>query len=281
MQTLVRSLGAVLFVFMFSQAVSGEELPFQGIEKTKTFPELPDTLFKKIRGIDEPPAVSVSFPLDYDATKSYPVVLFMGGSQGHSGLSAQPVRRIFGDRDFICISLPLFLEHLDPLAENGSNKWSRMYIAPSEAGFIWAQYKVLLAAAFEMIPNADPRRCFIGGFSNGANTTAALLSHPETRDGLLKYFRNFFLIEGGDEIDPVIAPADATYYMAWGDDRQDWRQEFINQFQKKAAELSALSQKVVTHEMPGTGHAFPPSEQKLLREYILKLAGEPVATRRP
>jgi hypothetical protein len=273
MQKLVRAFGVVLLAFVFSQPASGEEAPFQGVEKTKTFPELPDTLFKKIRGIDEPPAVTVSLPLDYDATQKYPVVLFMGGSQGHSGHSAQPVRDIFGDRDFVCISLPLFLEHLEPLAESGSNKWSRMYIAPSEAGFIWAQYKIMLAAAFAMIPNAEPERCFIGGFPNGANTTAALLNHPETRAGILNYFHNFFLIEGGDEINPSVAPTNATYYFAWGDGQQVWHVEFTTQFRKKAAELAALCPRVVTHEMPNTGHAFPRPDQNLLREYILNLSG--------
>jgi len=240
-------------------------VPLKGEEKTIEFADLPPTLFSAALEIPKVAAVAVSFPEDYDPAKTYPVLLFLGGSQGDTGHSAKKGRTIVGDAPVICMSLPLFLEHLEPMKEDESNKWIRLYIDGKQGAYIWRQYEPMLEAAFALIPNHDPQRAYLGGFSNGANTTVALLNHEASREGLLRYFQHFILIEGGRELTVESAPL-ANYYIAWGGQHTGKMEDWLQPLTESLSEHGA---NVVYHEMEGVAHGFPEEEKQKLADYIL------------
>jgi len=229
---------------------------------TLPFPDLAPTLFSQILGIDEPPAVTISFPAGYDPDRPAPILCFIGGAHGGSGHSAAHARRIVGDLPFICISLPSYKADLAPLAEDESNKFSRQFISPDDARFIWKQYEPMLTAAYAAIPHADPALAFLGGFSNGANTTAALLSDPATRDGLQRFFHHYIFIEGGHRLQaPGRLPANA-WYIAWGETGN-------GHLVRPIADLVAsIGGRVTRREMKGVGHRFPEEEWPFLRAWL-------------
>jgi len=236
---------------------------------TWTLPGLPPTLFKQVLEIDEPAAITVGLPAQYDAEKAYPLVVLIGGAQGGSGHDVQYVQKIMGDQDVIVAALPLFLRELAPVNSNESNKWRRMYISGAEGEHIWAAWKPLVDVLFDQVPNIDRAHCFLGGFSNGANATVAVLGNPETRDEVLKYFNHFILVEGGMEIGGADQLAGTHFLLVEGDEEVAQRSRRDRSLGQRAEALSQLKHvKVEYWTMPKTGHGFPAPEKRKVANWI-------------
>lgn len=247
-----------------------------GSSYTWSLPGLPETLFKQVLEIDEPAALTVGLPEKYDPDQQYPLVLLIGGGQGGSGHDVKYVRKVVGKQDVIVAALPLFLRDLAPVDADKRNKWSRMYISKNESAHIWKAWKPLLTVLFDKIPNIDRRYCFLGGFSNGANATAAVLMDPQTRPELLTYFNHFILVEGGMEIEAGPDYSDAAFLLVEGEIEVESRVERNRSLQQRAEDLSeAIQGKVDYWQMPETGHGFPLKEKKKVANWIREQAHLP------
>jgi len=230
--------------------------------KVLEFPELATTLWSEALEIPKVTAAGVLLPEQYDPEKKYPALFYMGGAQGDTGFNPKKPRAVVGDEGWISVVLPQFKENLEPMRADEKNKWSRLFVAPEEASFIWKQYRPMLARIFEEFPAIDRERMVIGGFSNGANTTAALLSHEESARGLLAYFRHFVFVEGGMRIDPAVKLDGTTFLLMQG---------VVNGrrlLEETAAGLEAAGADVTLLDMPETGHGFPEQEEARARKWL-------------
>jgi hypothetical protein len=150
------------------------------------FPELPDTLETMKSGKREPARLTARLPANYSRDGKFPLCVFLNGGGGGRGDSLQFDHRVVGSNDFICVTLPLFKRA--PLDTNSS-------ISMPDFPTISRAYQTMLGKLLEAVPNTTPERSALGGFSNGAHTTAVLLAGQD--EFILQHFRAFYFIEGG------------------------------------------------------------------------------------
>jgi len=68
-------------------------------------------------------------------------------------------------------------------------------VSINDAAILGSAYKVMLQKLLDTVPNITAADSTIGGFSNGAHATAALLAGKD--DFILNHFTSFCLFEGG------------------------------------------------------------------------------------
>lgn len=226
------------------------------------FSRLPDTLHTRILNECHVPAASVYFPKNYSMRRKYPLLLFMGGGSGGPGRNPAFAREIVNAKDFLCVNLPLFKKSVSRLKKDESNKWSRMLILQKESSVIWHAHGTMLKRIFSVVPNIDRKNCFMGGFSNGANTTVILLNRPKSE--IRKYFNRFFLVEGGNRLQNMSALKGVPLMIMEGDKRKE---RMLDPVFQKARESGAKAKFVL---MKKTGHEFPDRYRRQLRRWIVK-----------
>jgi len=230
--------------------------------RTFVFPDAPPSLWREALGIEKATAATVLLPTDYTEDRDFPLLLLIGGAQGNHGHEADWIRQYVGDTGIICVSIPLFIRELAPMEEDESNRWIRLYLGPEESAWIWRAWRPMLETVFAAIPNIDRSKCFIGGFSNGANATAIVLDNPETGPELRDYFGHFVLIEGGKEISARPAFDGLSFLVCEGALK-------AGRFQPIATGLSRIPGVAVNfHQMPGVGHAVPDHEKRWVGNWI-------------
>jgi hypothetical protein len=156
-----------------------------------TFPELPPTL----RAVNDPEAkaptaISVRLPDNYTRDRAFPLFVFLHGGQGSTGSEVDLPMAIVGKSDYVVATFPLFKHEIDR-----EEQWGGIGIDFKDLPAISSAFKAFLDRIRETVPNVDPQTSVLGGYSNGANTLALLLSalDPTT----LKSFRRFYLLDAG------------------------------------------------------------------------------------
>ncbi len=127
-------------------------------------------------------ACHLKLPARYDAAKSYPLVVWLGGGEGGN----QPNGTFLPAGDFILVGLPY------PKGANNPKQANMV----GDYGKVWAYHRFMLDEIAEVIPNLDRSRSIIAGFSNGAHAidgTLRLSSKPR----LTEYFGVFLFVDGG------------------------------------------------------------------------------------
>lgn len=160
------------------------------------FPELPDTLLSVSTGDRQPALLTATLPANYTKEGRFPLFLYLNGSEGGRGDTPERGRSVIGDRDFICMSLPLFKRRVDP-----SEMARGLMISMDDFAILGSSYRAMLQKLLDTVPNIAPERSAIGGFSNGGHATGVLLAGQD--DFILEHFRQFFFMEGG--IGPLMA----------------------------------------------------------------------------
>jgi predicted esterase len=118
----------------------------------------------------------------------------------------------------------------------------------------------MLDRVFSEVPNVDTSRAFLGGMSNGAHATALLLNGRF--DEITALFRGFFLIEGGQFLEPRPRLAHVPFLLMQGElqDKLD--------LPDLAERLKEVGAGVEFHWMKGVGHSFPEPEHATVRRWI-------------
>ncbi len=230
------------------------------------FPELPNTLCGVFRGKEIQPRLLASLPRNYTPDARFPLLVYLTGGEGGEVTESEIsyVRRLTEDQDFIAVTMPLFKKGLD-----SAEIFNGLLIgAYDDYPLIARCYQTMLKALFKAVPNLDPQRSLMGGFSNGAHTTALLLSCVDSF--VLKHFAGFFLLDGGWHIashHKLAIQRKRIVYFIGGSRRRKHRRCLLDRLDATHAMGKTLHVSVV--KMPGIEHAFPDHYIPRLREWIL------------
>ena len=156
---------------------------------TIAFPEMPPTLADLLDRNGVKPMMTVFLPGNYSPSRKHPLLIFLGGGNGGSGGNPGVARSLCEGKDFVCVGLPLFKEKV--AAPAPGNGLERILLRSPDCKFAWPLYRKMLAKLEEMVPNIDPSRRILGGFSNGAHATAGLID--ESDGEIARRFSAFFL----------------------------------------------------------------------------------------
>lgn len=226
---------------------------------TIVFPDMPPTMACLLDPKNTfKPSMTVFLPTNYDVKARYPLLIFLNGGTGGNGDNPVTARKLAEDRDFICVDLPLFKLK----AEDGVP--TTMGMTDADCKFMWAQYRQMLDKLSQLVPNIDPARSVLGGFSNGSYATARLIVQSEGE--ALKRFTAFFVVESGGQLlrpDLLALLKAHPVLVLYGS--QSNRPERI-QTLKQIAGTDGMQ--FTIHEMKDTGHAFPESEFPTVRDWL-------------
>lgn len=239
----------VLVVTFFCLAITKAQTFKPDSVYTYTFPELSLPFCSQIEGDNKPTSLSFYLPAGYCAKKTYPLVLYIAGNKGGHGTLAWRGKEIFDTTSIITVNFPLYKENYEPLLADKSNFLAHRLITDKDADKIWENYSTLLDTLFQIIPNVDKKNTFMGGFSNGAHATAALINNHA--DELTKYFSNFYFIEGGANLKNLDAMQNCNLLFFKGG-ASKWNKLIIPYEKAKGVGINA---DFIT--MEGIGHAFP------------------------
>lgn len=155
------------------------------------FPDLPDTLATMVTGDYQPPRLTATLPENYHPEGKFPLLVFLlpyGRGEPHP-----PTRHLVGKRDFICVHLPTFKQCRDK-----DEPHRGILVSMGDLPTVSHAYRTMLQKLFEAVPNIEPERSAMGGFSNGGFTTAMLLAGQD--EFILRHFRAFFFVEGANPL---------------------------------------------------------------------------------
>ena len=236
------------------------------------FPKLPETLYAMTVREEKPVArLQVCLPANYTAEGSFPLWVHLHGGTAGPGAAWEIdyVRRLTGNADFIGVTLPLFKKAFDPQEIFGGI----LIRAFDDYPVIAECYRVMFSTLFQAIPNIAPGQGTMGGFSNGAHTTAMLLSAVDPF--ILEHFNNFYLLDGGFTITsrykPVIAGKNILAMI--GGSRKDKRRRLnIQLMNAKAQAAKEEHRNFHLIKMPDVEHDFPDEYIGTLQNWVRKMA---------
>jgi len=180
------------------------------------FPQLPDTFYTMKTGTKVPAQLTAHLPSNYSTDRKFPLFVFLNGGDGGDAdmNSTGGTPLTIGYTDYICVSLPLFksstntsgsaaaqipkdaLPGIPPaLLAMASTMAGGGVISQPDYTVISSSYAAMLGKLYETIPNIDPDRSVMAGFSNGAHTIGVLLAGRDPFT--LQHFHSFCMIEGG------------------------------------------------------------------------------------
>ena|ERR1051325_7760308 len=154
------------------------------------FPNLPDTLMTLSNGEKKPARLTAQLPENYSRDGKFPLFIFLTGGGGGRGDAQPSARELVGTRHFVCVNLPQFKR-----SYSTNEAFRGVVISMEDFATVSGAYRTMLQKLLDIVPNITPQRSTLGGFSNGANTTAVLLAGQD--EFILRHFDSFFLIEGG------------------------------------------------------------------------------------
>lgn len=236
--------------------------------------------FACIRRSNETQSVrmSIKLPAGYTKEKSYPLLVFLSGGDGGWGGELHQADPFLGGQGYVLCNLPLFKRDFG--GKTDDQQWT---ITPLEADHALPAFRLLLNRLRELVPNLDPARSVLAGFSNGGHSAALLMAYGD--EDLLSRFSTFVLIEGGfllgaerSEIWPETRFKSADLarlrakrvLLAYGDQREPPdRVPYIADAHRAADALSQAGVKTFLLPMKDTGHDFPATAMERAREWVL------------
>lgn len=159
------------------------------------FPEMPPTYYAVDQNQTLKAQMTVYLPTNYDPAKKYPLFIFLGGGNGGGGGGVGTPREVTGGKDFICVNTPLFIAP----ASKPPGKKGLVIITAADGKYMWPFFKTMLDKLEQTVPNIDPAHRVLGGFSNGAHATAALLEGSNGE--VARRFSGFLFGEGGGKLE--------------------------------------------------------------------------------
>jgi hypothetical protein len=222
--------------------------------------------------------MAVKLPDNYEAGRSFPVLVFLNGGDGGNGCELHQAEPFLGGTNFILCNMPIFKQDLE-----GDTADRQLSITPLDGPYAAPAFHTLFQELHRLIPNIDESRSVLAGFSNGANTTALILWTGDQE--LLARFSAFVLIEGGFWLgsDRIAEWPDVRFKQAnlsglarkrillmYGDQTAPAdRIPFIQAARKTAAALRQAGVEVAEMPMTNVGHDFPPAGMARAREWVL------------
>jgi hypothetical protein len=191
---LMRATGAALAVRLLPAVWAdppSEPRMEPGTSFTVPFPEMPPTFFAASEKKDVKAQMTVFLPTNYDRRRKLPLLIFLGGGDGGSGGNPGVARALTEDKDFICVSMPLFKAKLPATGP-------AFIFRDDDAEYMWPFFRTMLGKLDQIVPNIDPAHQILGGFSNGAHATQGLID--QSGGEVAGRFSAFFFVEGGGHL---------------------------------------------------------------------------------
>jgi hypothetical protein len=230
------------------------------------FPELPPTVWSRFYKRRRVTALRVGLPENYDVNRTFPLLVYMSGWEGSDGgANIDYVRTLCGNRDFITVAMPLFKKDLDP----AEYIHGLLVSAFDDYPIIARCHRRMLSRVLAAIPNIEPGAGALGGFSNGAHTTAMLLSALDPF--VLKHFRDFYLLDGGGWLTSLHKDRmrdKRILYMVGGSRREPYRRHWLDSVRSVCFVGRMRKRDVTCIVMPGVGHALPEKHIPQLRAWL-------------
>ena len=218
------------------------------------FPDMPPTFAELVEPNGVKPQMTVFLPKNYDPARKHPLLVFLNGGSGGQGGNPGVARGLSQDRDFICVSLPLFHK-----AAPGSPGYNYIILA-ADGNYMWPLHKRMLAELERAVPNMDPNRQVLGGFSNGAHAMAALID--ESDGEVARRFSAFLFVEGGGHLVHYDLIKGKPFLMVSSNAKSRPRAQQICDAAKAAGAAASL-----IFENVGK-HDFPFSSYPAVREWL-------------
>ena len=227
--------------------------------------DLPPSLYEMITGADAPATLSYRLPDNYDPEQRYPLLVYVPGYHGGPAGNIGNARKIAGPTDWVVASLPLFKRSVDR-DEIGNG----IMVGMSDYSTISESYRILLGRLFAAVPNIDPERSAMVGFSNGALTIAVLVSNHD--EFVLTRFRNFCIVDHGmfhlTDLHKKHSRG-ARYLILSGDDQSDLGRDLrIRGGQLLQDAWRFIDVDLTFRVMTDTGHEFGSPEMALVGRWL-------------
>ena len=196
--------------------------------------------------------MQVRIPARYDAAKTYPLIIWMGGSDGVNTTGS--CGALVEQDNFICAGLPFPRGASNPKQDNMVGDFKK----------IWKYHRAMLEELHRAVPNIDTRLRIVGGFSNGAHCIDGLLDEAKDYAG---WFNVFVLVEGGGHAAHWPRKENQFACVLWGD-KSPGKALNIGENNVHLARRAKMT--LMSEEMKGVGHEFPQPYQAKVREWIEK-----------
>jgi hypothetical protein len=208
-----------------------------------TFPEMPATFHMLMHPEKKLPVlISVFLPRNYSAERKFPLLIFLGGGDGGDASNPGIARALSEEKDFICVGVPLFKAD-DPKTPGN------FIVHPPDGAYMWPFFRTMLAKVDAAVPNIDPARQVLGGFSNGAHATAALIDGSNGE--ITRRFTAFFFAEGGGHLEHYDQLAGKPVLMLASSAKSKPRaEEILNAATSAGAIGTFIFQDVGSHAFP-------------------------------
>jgi len=251
---MVGTILSVAAIAATAQAGEPAPKPAPGSTLTVPFPEMPPTFYALYNKNDVKAQMTIFLPRNYDPSRKHPLLVFLNGGDGGTGGNPGVARGVSEEKDFVCVNVPLF-KATDPKVPGGE-----YIMRDPDARYMWPFFKTMLAKLDELVPNIDPGRRILGGFSNGAHAAAGLIDQSDGE--VARRFSAFFFVEGGGRLQHYDLLKDKPFLMLYGSEKSHPRAQQVYESALAAGAKAAI------HGMNNVGHAFPASEYPAVREWL-------------
>jgi len=215
-----------------------------GSTVTVIFPDMPPTFHAVSQKKNLKAAMTVFLPTNYDPGRKHPLLILLEGGDGGVGGNPGVARAISGERDFVCVSVPLF--------KTGDPK-KGLIMVDADGKYMWPFFKAMLVKLEEMVPNLAPEHRVLGGSSNGAHATAALLD--ESDGEVARRFSAFVFVEGGGKMKHFEYLKGKHYMMVSSQSKSKPRAlEICNAAKAAGAKTTFLCEDVGKHCFPESAY---------------------------
>lgn len=232
---------ACLLALCAAKVGASDPTPAAGQGFSLDFPELGEDFS------GNPMKMEVWIPTDWDAGKKFPLLIFLPGGKGGNSLGEA---KNLGRGKFICAGLPYPDTARNPAQENMVGDFKKL----------WKAWEPMFERLEKVVPNIDPERSVIGGFSNGAHAIDGLL---EAKD-FIGRFSAYFLIDGGGALgDRYKLARGKQLYAAYGE--KSPARTIVPTVVERAKKARMV---VVSSVMEDSGHSFTAPEKEKVAGWI-------------
>lgn len=218
---------------------------------TIQFPQMPATFYDVFEKKTLPAQMTIFLPTNYEPGRKWPLLIFLNGGDGGAGASLGVARALCNNRDFVCVSVPLF--KTPDFKADKSKPGPDFIINGADGRYMWPFFRAMLEKLDQTVPNLDPARQILGGFSNGAHATAALIDQSDGQ--VARRFHAFLFVEGGGKLQHYDLLKGKPFLMVSSNSRSRPRAQQICDAAKAAgAKAKLVFEDVGAHDFPRSAY---------------------------
>jgi hypothetical protein len=198
--------------------------------------------------------------------------VFLHGGQGSIGSEVDLPMGIVGKNDYVLATFPLFKKEINP-----EEQWGGVGIDFLDYPTISRAFQAFVDRIRDTIPNLDAQTSVMGGYSNGANVLALLLSalDPPT----LKSFKRFFFIDAGLDWTGYpryksLGDCDILFVVGGGTATPEWWRKYllsrVDYYKEIAQRYHVSKWKFIV--LDGLGHDDPSKFFPVVKDWVTGLS---------